>query len=71
VVLEPPEVARAAAYLERVSFSDLCMEWWSQLPSSQQDEELRAHLAQRHGNLRSFYGRSAEQGWAVVKHFAF
>ncbi|MFI8191913.1 hypothetical protein ACIF8T_24450 [Streptomyces sp. NPDC085946] len=71
VVLEPAEVARAAVYLEGASFSDLCLEWWSQLPPSEQDEELREHLTQCHGDLRSFYGRSAEQGRAVVKYFSF
>ncbi|MGW1373147.1 DUF1877 family protein [Streptomyces sp. NPDC002446] len=70
VVLDPPEVARAAAYLEGVSFPDRWQEW-RQLPSSQPDEELRECLARYHEDLRAFYRRSAERGLAVVKHFAF
>ncbi|GAA4585610.1 hypothetical protein GCM10023194_28820 [Planotetraspora phitsanulokensis] len=69
-VLEPPGVARAAAYLEGVSFPDRWQEW-RQLPSSYSHEELRERLAQDHEDLRAFYGRSAERGWAVVKHFSF
>lgn len=70
VVLEPPEVERAAAYLEGVSFPDRWQEW-RLLPSSKPDEGLRKRLAQYHEELRAFYGRSAERGWAVVKHFSF
>ncbi|AVH56908.1 hypothetical protein C4B68_15200 [Streptomyces dengpaensis] len=70
VVLDPPEVTRTAAYLERVSFLDRWQER-RQLSSSALDEELRERLAQYHEDLRAFYGRSAERGWAVVKHFSF
>ncbi len=70
VALAPPDVARAAAYLESASFPDLWREW-QQLPSSKPDEELREHLAQYHEDLRSFYVRAAERGWAVAKHFSF
>ncbi|MBQ0892877.1 hypothetical protein KBX37_07140 [Micromonospora sp. U56] len=70
VALELPDVARTAAYLERVSFPDWWQEW-RQLPSSESDEELRERLAQYHEDLRAFYARSAERGWAVVKHFSF
>ncbi|NWF25750.1 DUF1877 family protein [Streptomyces sp. PKU-EA00015] len=69
-VLEPPEVARAAAYLEGVSFPDRWQKW-RQLPSSHSDEELRERLAEYHEDLRAFYARSAERGWSVVKHFSF
>ncbi|MGW8886307.1 hypothetical protein [Streptomyces sp. NPDC055749] len=68
--LDPPDVVRAAAHLEGVSFSDQWQEW-RQLPSSDPDEELRERLAEYHEDLRAFYGRSAERGWAVAKHFSF
>jgi hypothetical protein len=69
-VLEPAEVARAAAYLEGVSFPHR-WQGWRQLPSSNSDEELRGRLARYHEDLRAFYGRSVERGWSVVKHFSF
>ncbi|MFF4697305.1 hypothetical protein [Streptomyces chattanoogensis] len=70
VALEPPGVARAAAYLEGVSFPDRWQEW-RQLPSSQSDEEMRELLGRCHEDLRGFYGRAAERGLAVVKYFSF
>ncbi|WP_285581959.1 DUF1877 family protein [Actinoallomurus iriomotensis] len=81
VALDPPDVARAAAYLERVSFPDLWQEW-RQLPSANArdlaelrrrhaDEELRERLTEYHEALRAFYGSSAERGWAVAKSFSF
>jgi hypothetical protein len=70
VALDSPDVVRAAAYLEGVSFPDLWKEW-RQLPSSHPDEELRKRLARYHENLQAFYGRSAERGWAVAKYFSF
>jgi hypothetical protein len=81
LALDPPDVARAAAYMEGVSFPDLWQRW-RQLPSSDPhdpaelrrrhaDEELRECLAEYHEDLRVFYGRSAERGWAVAKYFSF
>jgi hypothetical protein len=70
VALDPPDVARTATYLHGVSFTDL-WQAWAQLPSSEPDEELLERLAQDHADLRAFYGRSAERGWAVAKHFSF
>lgn len=70
VALDPPDVVRAAAYLEGVSFPGLWQER-RPLPSSEPDEELSERLARYHENLRAFYGRTAEPGWAVAKHFSF
>ncbi|MEU6575220.1 DUF1877 family protein [Streptomyces sp. NPDC046805] len=70
VALDPPDVARAAAYLEGVSFPDLWEEWRQQ-PSSRLGEPPREHLARDHEELRVFYGRAAERGWAVARYFSF
>lgn len=70
MALEPPGVARAAAYLEGVSFPDRWQER-RQLPSSQSDEEMRELLARCHEDLRDLYGKAAERDLAVVKQFSF
>lgn len=70
VALDPPDVARAAAYLEGLSLPDRWQER-RQLPSSKPDEELWERLAQYHEDLRAFYRRSAERSWAVAKYFSF
>ncbi|MEU6232831.1 hypothetical protein [Kitasatospora sp. NPDC047058] len=63
-------MARTATHLSGVSFTDL-WQTWTRRPSSEPDEELRERLARDHVDLRAFYGRSAEQGWAVAEHFSF
>ncbi|WP_225801118.1 YfbM family protein [Streptomyces sp. NK15101] len=62
-VLAPEEVARAAAFLERVSFPAL----WG----DRTDADLRDRLAADHEELRAFYGRAAARGLSVLKHFSF
>ncbi|MFF3621242.1 hypothetical protein [Streptomyces sp. NPDC002467] len=70
VAVDPPDVVRAAAYLERVSFPDL-WEDWRQRQTPAPDEDLCDRLVRYHENLRTFYARSAERGWAVAKYFSF
>ncbi|MFJ8017884.1 DUF1877 family protein [Streptomyces sp. NPDC096339] len=70
VAVDPPDVSRAADYLKGVSFPDLWEEW-RQRQTPEPDEEWRDCLARYHEDLRTFYARSAERGWAVAKHFSF
>ncbi|MBT2507243.1 DUF1877 family protein [Streptomyces sp. ISL-98] len=71
VVLTPPQVAAAAAYLATVSFDALWQagrEDLTKLYGQPYDaSEVRDHFAGCHSELRAFYARAADEGRAVVK----
>ncbi|MFI6560750.1 DUF1877 family protein [Streptomyces sp. NPDC050534] len=64
MILEPPAVSQAAAFLATVSFDEL---WRVVGPGLGTWEEARQEFLDHHEDLRDFYGRAASAGHAVVK----
>ncbi|MEV6108260.1 DUF1877 family protein [Streptomyces sp. NPDC051940] len=67
MLLEPPGVSKAAAFLARVSFEDLWDVAGGRLARGGDEARAREEFLGHHTDLRAFYGRAAEAGHAVVK----
>ncbi|MET9515945.1 DUF1877 family protein [Streptomyces sp. NPDC002994] len=72
LVMTPPQVAEAAAYLATVSFDALWQAGHEELTARYgqpyDPSEVRDHFAGHHAELRAFYARAAAaEGHAVVK----
>lgn len=70
VAVDPPDVARAAAFLESASFPELWQRY-VRVTSPAPDDELRETLAGHHEDLLAFYRTAATRGWAVARYFCF
>ncbi|MGW6394482.1 DUF1877 family protein [Streptomyces sp. NPDC055103] len=68
MLLDPPEVSRAADFLATVSFDELWQVAATAFGRLGQEETLvRQEFLEYHENLRGFYGRAAAAGHAAVK----
>ncbi|MFI1658092.1 DUF1877 family protein [Streptomyces sp. NPDC020472] len=68
IFMDPPEVSRAADFLAAVPFDGLWDSAGTRLGGRGPDRALlRQEYLEHHESLRSFYGRAASSGHAVVK----
>lgn len=74
VILGPAEVRKASEFLQTTSFDEL----WQSAPTELarpyigcDETEVKDMFLGHHDNLRTFYGRAAMTGHAVVKAFSF